>query len=66
MCVQPQEAIADHVDWPIVVINKSTVPVGTGDWVGEVINQRRSDRPLILALCPTRNSYAKAPPSAIL
>jgi UDPglucose 6-dehydrogenase len=40
------EAIADHVDWPIVVINKSTVPVGTGDWVGEVINQRRSDRPL--------------------
>lgn len=40
------EAIADHVDWPIVVINKSTVPVGTGDWVAEVINQRRAERPL--------------------
>jgi UDPglucose 6-dehydrogenase len=40
------EAIADHVDWPIVVINKSTVPVGTGDWVAEVINQRRAGRPL--------------------
>jgi len=40
------EAIADNVDWPIVVINKSTVPVGTGDWVAEVINQRRGGRPL--------------------
>jgi UDPglucose 6-dehydrogenase len=40
------EAIADIVDWPIVVINKSTVPVGTGDWVADIINQRRSDRPL--------------------
>ena len=40
------EAIADHVDWPIVVINKSTVPVGTGDWVAEVINLRRSGHPL--------------------
>lgn len=40
------EAIADHVDWPIIVINKSTVPVGTGDWVAEVINQRRGNHPL--------------------
>ena len=40
------EAIADHVDWPIIVINKSTVPVGTGDWVAEVINQRRAGHPL--------------------
>jgi UDPglucose 6-dehydrogenase len=40
------EAIADNVDWPIIVINKSTVPVGTGDWVSEVISQRRSGHPL--------------------
>ena len=40
------EAIADNVDWPIVVINKSTVPVGTGDWVAEVISQRRGGHPL--------------------
>ena len=40
------EAIANTVDWPIVVINKSTVPVGTGDWVAEVIQQRRGDHPL--------------------
>ncbi|HPH97242.1 MAG TPA: UDP-glucose/GDP-mannose dehydrogenase family protein [Anaerolineaceae bacterium] len=40
------EAIADIVDHPIVVINKSTVPVGTGDWVAEIITKRRNERPL--------------------
>jgi UDPglucose 6-dehydrogenase len=40
------EAIAEHVDWPIVVINKSTVPVGTGDWVADVIKQKRGGSPL--------------------
>ncbi len=40
------EKIADLVDWPIVVINKSTVPVGTGDWVSDIINNRRKNRPL--------------------
>ena len=37
------ESIADIVDWPIVVINKSTVPVGTGDWVADVIRRRRGE-----------------------
>ncbi len=40
------ESIADIVDSPILVINKSTVPVGTGDWVADVIRRRRGDRPL--------------------
>ncbi len=40
------ESIADLVDWPIIVINKSTVPVGTGDWVADVIRKRRAGRPL--------------------
>jgi UDPglucose 6-dehydrogenase len=40
------ESIADCVDHPIIVINKSTVPVGTGDWVYEVIKKRRGGRPL--------------------
>ena len=40
------ESIADLVDWPIVVINKSTVPVGTGDWVADIIRKRRTGRPL--------------------
>jgi UDPglucose 6-dehydrogenase len=40
------ESIADLVDWPILVINKSTVPVGTGDWVADVIRRRRGSRTL--------------------
>lgn len=40
------EAIADIVDKPIIIVNKSTVPVGTGDWVSDVINKRRAGKPL--------------------
>ncbi len=40
------EMIADLVDDPIVVVNKSTVPVGTGDWVAEIIKKRRGGKPL--------------------
>jgi UDPglucose 6-dehydrogenase len=39
------EAIADCVDHPLVVINKSTVPVGTGDWVADIITKRRAGKP---------------------
>lgn len=40
------ESIADLVDHSIIVVNKSTVPVGTGDWVDEVIRKRRNGKPL--------------------
>ena len=40
------ESIADYVEDEILVINKSTVPVGTGDWVADVINRRRHGKPL--------------------
>lgn len=40
------ESIADIVDFPILVINKSTVPVGTGDWVADIIRRKRGNRPL--------------------
>ncbi len=40
------ESIADLVDHPITVVNKSTVPVGTGDWVAEIIRKRRGGKPL--------------------
>lgn len=40
------EDIADHVDHAIIIVNKSTVPVGTGDWVAEVVTKRRAGKPL--------------------
>jgi UDPglucose 6-dehydrogenase len=43
---QVAEQIADLVDHPIIVVNKSTVPVGTGDWVADIIKKRRNGRPL--------------------
>jgi UDPglucose 6-dehydrogenase len=43
---QVAEQIADLVDHPIIIVNKSTVPVGTGDWVADIIKKRRNGRPL--------------------
>jgi len=37
------KGIAESVDHPIIVVNKSTVPVGTGDSVAEIINKTRGD-----------------------
>lgn len=45
---QAAESIADLVGERIIVVNKSTVPVGTGDWVAEVIQKRRNGKPLDL------------------
>ncbi len=40
------DEIAKHLDHPIIIVNKSTVPVGTGDWVAEIINGvNREGRP---------------------
>lgn len=47
------ESIADVMDHPLIVVNKSTVPVGTGDWVAEIIRQRRPDAPeFAVVSCP--------------
>jgi UDPglucose 6-dehydrogenase len=35
------ESIADVMDHPLIIINKSTVPVGTGDWVATIVRKRR-------------------------
>ncbi len=37
------ESIAEVLDHPIIIVNKSTVPVGTGDWVADIIRARRGD-----------------------
>jgi UDPglucose 6-dehydrogenase len=39
------ESIADVIDHYVVIINKSTVPVGTGDWVADIIRNRRPEAP---------------------
>jgi UDPglucose 6-dehydrogenase len=36
------ETIARTMDHPLIIINKSTVPVGTGDWVADIV---RSTQP---------------------
>ncbi len=47
------ESIADTMDHPLIVVNKSTVPVGTGDWVAEIIHNRRPDAPdFAVVSCP--------------
>ncbi len=40
------EKIAEVVDHPIIVVNKSTVPVGTGDWVADIISEKRDSNKL--------------------
>ncbi len=47
------QTIAETMDKPLVVINKSTVPVGTGDWTREII-ERNQPQPIDFAVvsCP--------------
>jgi len=40
------EKIAEIVNHPIIVVNKSTVPVGTGDWLADIITKKRGDKKL--------------------
>ena len=40
------EKIAEVVDHPLIVVNKSTVPVGTGDWVADIILQNKESENL--------------------
>jgi UDPglucose 6-dehydrogenase len=35
-------SIAEEMHHPMVIVNKSTVPVGTGDWVADLIRQYRN------------------------
>jgi len=47
------ETIAEKMDHPLVIINKSTVPVGTGDWVADIVS-RNQPSPIDFAVvsCP--------------
>ncbi len=47
------ESIAMTMDHPLIIVNKSTVPVGTGDWVSDIIT-RTQPQPIDFAVvsCP--------------
>ena len=47
------QTIGEKMDHPLIVINKSTVPVGTGDWTTEII-ERAQPEPIEFAVvsCP--------------
>ncbi|NMB62279.1 MAG: UDP-glucose/GDP-mannose dehydrogenase family protein [Chloroflexi bacterium] len=40
------EKIAEVIDHAVVIVNKSTVPVGTGDWVSDIIRKKRGENKL--------------------
>lgn len=47
------EAIAENMKRPLVIVNKSTVPVGTGDWVADIVRAKRSgDVAFSVVSCP--------------
>jgi UDPglucose 6-dehydrogenase len=47
------ETIAQTMDHPLIIINKSTVPVGTGDWVSDIIRRHQpSPMPFAVVSCP--------------
>ena len=35
------ETIAQSMNHPVIIINKSTVPVGTGDWVADIVRSKQ-------------------------
>jgi len=37
------ESVASKMNHPLIVINKSTVPVGTGDWVADIIRRSQPE-----------------------
>jgi UDPglucose 6-dehydrogenase len=46
-------SIAENMTEPLVIINKSTVPIGTGDWVADIIKGAQSrEVPFSVVSCP--------------
>jgi UDPglucose 6-dehydrogenase len=45
--------IAENMTGPLVIINKSTVPVGTGDWVADIVRSyQKNPIPFSVVSCP--------------
>jgi UDPglucose 6-dehydrogenase len=47
------KSIAEHMTAPLIIINKSTVPIGTGDWVADIV-KRSQKQPIDFSVvsCP--------------
>ncbi len=46
-------AIAENMTAPLIIINKSTVPVGTGDWVADIVRSyQKQPIPFSVVSCP--------------
>jgi UDPglucose 6-dehydrogenase len=46
-------SIAENMRTPLIIVNKSTVPVGTGDWVAEIVSSHQSQPiPFSVVSCP--------------
>jgi UDPglucose 6-dehydrogenase len=47
------QTIARNMTAPLIIINKSTVPVGTGDWVAGIVNEHQPEPiPFSVVSCP--------------
>jgi len=47
------ETVAKTMSSPLVIVNKSTVPVGTGDWVAEIVHKHQPEPiPFSVVSCP--------------
>ncbi len=50
---QAAESIAEVMDHELIIVNKSTVPVGTGDWVAEIVSKAQPKPiPFAVVSCP--------------
>jgi UDPglucose 6-dehydrogenase len=47
------QTIAENMSGPLIIINKSTVPVGTGDWVADIVRHHQPKPiPFSVVSCP--------------
>jgi UDPglucose 6-dehydrogenase len=47
------ESIAEQMTTPLIIVNKSTVPVGTGDWVADMVRAKQPQPvPFSVVSCP--------------
>ncbi len=50
---QVAQSIAEHMIAPLILIDKSTVPVGTGEWVGDIVRAHQPQPiPFSVVSCP--------------